>query len=392
MAGHAVVDGGLMIDLSLLKAIRVDPAAGTVRAAGGVLLGELDRATQQFGLAVPSGIVSHTGIGGLTLGGGLGHTMRKFGLTVDNLLAVDLVTTDGQRLRVDAGTEPELFWGSAAAAGTRDRRRLRVPAASPGPGPARRADLLALADAPEVLRFARDFAPQAPDELGLAMFARLARRAAVPRVCTAGRSGLVPVWAGDPAEGLGALAALRRIGRPGRQPAAPAVPVPAVDGGRGNQHGLRYYWRSQRIPELRDEVIDVVAGSPTPSPRRCRTSPGSSWAGPPAGSTPRPPPWASAATGSSSSILAGWPPPDPGGDRHVAWVRRGWTDLRPHSAGVYSHFLSDEGPAGVAAAYSGRLRRLIALKDRWDPDNFFRMNANIPPSRRRCEQTRSETP
>ena len=117
VAGHAVVDGGLMIDLSAMKAIRVDPGARTARAAGGVLLGELDRATQRFGLATPSGIVSHTGIGGLTLGGGLGHTMRKFGLTVDNLRSVDLVTAEGEPLHVDAWTEPELFWGLRGGGG-----------------------------------------------------------------------------------------------------------------------------------------------------------------------------------------------------------------------------------------------------------------------------------
>jgi FAD/FMN-containing dehydrogenase len=112
-----VVDGGLMIDLSSMKAVRVDPGARTARAAGGVLLGELDRATQRFGLAAPSGIVSHTGIGGLTLGGGLGHTMRKFGLTVDNLRSVDLVTAEGEPLHVDAWTEPELFWGLRGGGG-----------------------------------------------------------------------------------------------------------------------------------------------------------------------------------------------------------------------------------------------------------------------------------
>src|SRR5690606_35080120 len=117
IAGHGVCDRGLMIDLSLMKGIRVDPASGTARAAGGVLWSELDRATQAFGLATTGDIISHTGIGGLTLGGGLGHLMRKVGLTVDNLLAVDLVTADGQRLRVDAETEPDLLWGLRGGGG-----------------------------------------------------------------------------------------------------------------------------------------------------------------------------------------------------------------------------------------------------------------------------------
>src|SRR5438093_8261439 len=110
VAGHAVCDGGLMIDLSFMKSVRVDPAAQTARAAGGVLWGELDRATQQFGLATTGGVISRTGIGGLTLGGGLGHLMRKHGLTVDNLKSVDLVTADGNRTHVDSKTDPALFW------------------------------------------------------------------------------------------------------------------------------------------------------------------------------------------------------------------------------------------------------------------------------------------
>ena len=251
-----------MIDLSLMKAIRVDPAAGTARAAGGVLLGELDRATQRFGLATTGGIISHTGIGGLTLGGGLGHLMRKLGLTVDNLLAVDLVTADGQRLRVDAGTEPELFWGSAAAAGTSGSPSPSSTGCTPGrscsagrsSGPGRR---------PRGAPLRPETSPsQAPDELGLAMFARLAPPGRwCPRALRPAGPGAGPGWAGDPAEGLGALP--RCAGSAGPWPTT-CGPLPylflqsMVDG--GNQHGLRYYWRSQRIPELRDEVIDVVAG------------------------------------------------------------------------------------------------------------------------------------
>jgi FAD/FMN-containing dehydrogenase len=161
VAGHAVNDGGLVIDLSPMKAVRVDPEARTARAAGGALLGELDRATQRFGLAVPCGIVSHTGIGGLTLGGGLGHTMRKFGLTVDNLRSVELVTADAERLRVDVDTEPELFWGLRGGGGnfgiaTAFEFRLHPVGPILLCGPI----FWPLADAPEVLRFVRDFAPR----------------------------------------------------------------------------------------------------------------------------------------------------------------------------------------------------------------------------------------
>src|SRR5215204_5390495 len=160
-------DGGLMIDLSLMKQVRVDTGARTARAAGGVLWAELDRATQQAGLATTGGIISHTGVAGLTLGGGLGHLMRKHGLTVDNLRAVDLVTADGERLRVDAQTEPELFWGLRGGGGnfgiaTALEYRLHPVGPLVLGGPI----VWPLRDAPEVLRFMRDFAPGAPDELG----------------------------------------------------------------------------------------------------------------------------------------------------------------------------------------------------------------------------------
>jgi FAD/FMN-containing dehydrogenase len=264
VAGHAVVDGGLMIDLSLMKAVRVDPAARVARAAGGVLLGELDRATQRFGLAVPSGIVSHTGIGGLTLGGGLGHLMRKHGLTVDNLLAVDLVTADGDRLRVDADAEPELFWGLRGGGGnfgvvTAFEYRLHPVGPMVLGGPI----FWPLADGPEVLRFLRDFAPQAPDELGMAFFARLAPPGPLVPPEQYGRPvlGVVPVWAGDPAEGRRAVAPLRRIGRPiadNLRPLPYLFLQSMVDGGK--EHGMHWYWRSQRLPGLADDVVDAICG------------------------------------------------------------------------------------------------------------------------------------
>ena len=193
--------------------------------------------------------------------------------------------------------------------------------------------------------------------------------------------GLTLTWVGDPAAGLRAIAPLRRAGTP---IADHVRPLPylflqsMVDG--GNQHGMHWYWRSQRVPELTDEVIDVVCGLTDTI-----TSPLSYLAGFVMGGTagqvdPEATAVGERGNGFELSIVAGWPPPDPGGDRHIAWVRQGWADLRPWSSGVYSHFVSDEGMAGVEAAYGDRLKRLTALKDTYDPANLFRLNANIPPT------------
>jgi hypothetical protein len=305
VAGHAVCDGGLMIDLSATKAVRVDPQARTARAAGGVLLGELDRATQRFGLAVPSGIVSHTGIGGLTLGGGLGHLMRKHGLTVDNLLGVELVTAEGERMRVDAASEPELFWGLRGGGGnfgiaTAFEYRLHPVGPMMLGGPI----FWPIADAPEVLRFVRDFGPQAPDELSIVMFGRLAPPGPLVPPEQDGKPvlGLVPVWAGDPAEGLRAIAPLRRIGRP---IAEMVRPLPflflqsMVDAGTSTACTTTGDPSGSRSSPTMSSTCSP--GWSRASPRPCPTSPGSPWAAPPAGSTPVPRRSASAGMASSSA-------------------------------------------------------------------------------------------
>jgi FAD/FMN-containing dehydrogenase len=384
VAGHAVVDGGVMIDLSLMKAVRVDPGGRTARAAGGVLLGELDRATQQFGLATPSGIVSHTGIGGLTLGGGLGYTMRRFGLTVDNLLGVDLVTADGEAVHVDAWTEPELFWGLRGGGGnfgvaTAFTYRLHQLGPMVLGGPV----FWALEDAAEVLGAVRELAPSAPDELGIVLFLRLAppNPALPPELPGTPVLGLNLVWAGDPAAGRAAVAPWRRIGRPLADLVRPA-PYLFVQSSldAGNPHGLHYYWRSQRVPDLTEAVVDRLAGL-----AGSITSPLSYVAGFAMGGAVTRVDGDTTAVGEREagyelSIVAAWPPPDPSPERHVAWVRGGSEALSPYRTGVFSHFLSDEGPAGVEDVYGDRLTRLTALKDRWDPANVFRHNANIPPT------------
>ena len=214
--GYSVCDDGVMIDLSLMKAVSVDPAARVARAAGGLVWSELDLATQRYGLATTSGAISSVGIGGLTLGGGFGHLMRRHGLTVDNLRAVDLVTADGERLRVDGDSEPELFWGLRGGGGNFGIATAFEYDLHPvGPlvlgGPV----YWPLEQAPQVLRFLREFAPSAPDELGIMIVAHRApplpflppERYGTPVL------GLLLVWAGDMDEGLRATPPCGRSAR-----------------------------------------------------------------------------------------------------------------------------------------------------------------------------------
>lgn len=384
VAGHAVCNDGLMIDLSLMKAIAVDSAQRTVRAAGGVLWSEFDRTTQPYGLATTGGIISHTGIGGLTLGGGLGHLMRKHGLTVDNLLSVDLVTADAERIHVDAHTEPELLWGLRGGGGnfgiaTSFEYQLHPVGPIVLGGPI----LWPLDQASEVLRFVGDFADESPDELGITVAARLAppmpflpaEKYGTPVVI------VLPVWAGDIPTGLAATEPLRRLGRPIAEVVRP-IPYLAIqsmlDGGA--LHGVHYYWKSHRLPQLTDPVIDVMTGGVG-----TLTSPFSQFSGwAMGGAASRVAADATAVgereVGFELNITAAWPAPAGPADRHRAWVREQWEKLEPYSTGVYANFLSDEGAAGVDLAYGSRLQRLTALKDRYDPTNFFRMNANILPS------------
>jgi FAD/FMN-containing dehydrogenase len=384
IAGLSVCDGGLMIDLSNMKAIRVDPAAQTATAAGGVLWGELDRATQAHGLATTGGIISHTGIGGLTLGGGLGHLMRKHGLTVDNLLSVDLVTADGEHRHVTEQSEPELFWGLRGGGGnfgiaTRFEYRLHPVGPMILGGPV----LWPLEDAAEVMATVREIAPNAPDELGISLGVTPAPPAPFvpPELFGRPTMALIVAWAGDAASGAAAMEPLRKIGAPIADVVRPTPYVALqsmLDGGA--PHGRHYYWKAHKLPTLTDEVIDIFLGAID-----CATSPFAQingWAV--GGAVSRVADDATAVgdrhEGFEMSITVGWPPPDTEPDRHTAWVRRAWEALRPYGEGVYANFISDEGTSGVEYAYGGRLQRLQALKAIHDPDNFFHLNNNIAPS------------
>jgi FAD/FMN-containing dehydrogenase len=383
VAGTASCDGGLVIDLSAMKGVRVDPAARTAWAQPGLLWGELDHETQAFGLATVGGIVTHTGIAGLTLGGGIGWLMRKHGLTCDNLLAVDLVTAGGQLLRASEREHPELFWGVRGGGGnfgvvTGFRYRLHRVGPTVLAGPV----FFAAADAPRLLRWYRDFAAAAPDELTTVVNLRHAPPLAfvpehlhgVPVV------SIVACWAGAVERGERVLEPLRRHGRPLLDLIAPR-PYLAHQGtfDATVPHGLHYHWRSEYLHALDDQAIDTLLAHAWES-RSPRSYTIMFQLG---GAVGRVDEEATAfggrAAGFAVNVNAVALPEEYA--EQAAWARRFGQALRPLSAGVYLNFLDDEGQDRVRSAYGpARYERLVALKDAWDPENFFRRNQNIRPS------------
>jgi len=385
VAGHAVCDGGVVIDLSAMTGSRVDPLARTIELEGGCWNAHLDRESQAFGLAATGGIVSHTGIGGLTLGGGLGHLMRKFGLAIDALRSCDVVTAGGEFVVASEQENPELFWGLRGGGGnfgivtnfTFELRPL---------GPMVLAGMMAwpMDDAPRVLGFLRDFIADAPDEVGLLATLRLAPPLPVVPESLWGKPivALTATYAGPIDEGRDALAPIRQL------------PIPAYDTVQPKPyathqkmfdalypHGRHYYWKSHKLGPLTDEIIDVMVGqaAQVTSPLSAVTvfSFGGAVARVPEEATAFPYRDAS----HDINIVASWLPEEAGdADRHVEWVRGFFRALEPYSRGVYVNFTSDDANDRVRDAYGDRQwARLTALKAKYDPTNFFRMNANIQP-------------
>ncbi len=383
IAGWSVNDDGLVIDLSPMREIEVDPHARTARAGGGVLWGELDAATQAHGLATVGGIVTHTGIAGLTLGGGIGWLMRRHGATVDNLLAADVVTVDGDSLRASEDENPDLFWGLRGGGGnfgivTSFEYRLH------GVGPTILGGPLyfALEDGPEVLRAYRDFIADAPDELTTILNLRMAPPLPFIPEEFHGQPVVTVVvcHAGDLDRGQALLEPLRRAATP---LVDAVVPRPYVDLQRlfdpSVPHGWHYRWRSWELPPLTDVAIDTLVDQAAriTSPRSYiivfqlggAVARGHDTA------------FSQRDAAHDVNINAVWLEGDPEADRHVEWVRDTYAALEPHSRGrAYVNFLEDEGHDRVRAAYGpAKHDRLKALKRRYDPDNLLRGNQNISP-------------
>ena len=385
VAGHATCDDGLVIDLSTMTGSRADPHARTIQLQGGCLNAHLDRESQAFGLAAPGGFVSHTGIGGLTLGGGIGHLMRKFGLTIDALRFCDVVTADGDFVVANERENADLFWGLRGGGGNFGIVTNFTFGLDPL-GPTVLAGMVAwpMDDARVVLRFLRDFVADAPDEVGIMANLRLAPPLPIIPAALHGKPivALIVTYAGPVEEGEKVLRPIRGIATPAVNAIVPKAYVAhqkAFDAAL--PHGRHYYWKSHKLGPLTDEIIDVIVEHSAQITSPMSTVPIFSFGGAvarvPADATAFP----NRDAAHDINVVASWLPKDVGeADRHIAWVRRFFGALEPHSRGLYVNFVSDETGDRIRVAYSDQQwRRLTALKAKYDRANFFRMNANIPP-------------
>jgi FAD/FMN-containing dehydrogenase len=384
-AGYSTVDGGIVLDLSRMRGVWVDARAKTARAQAGALWGDVDRETQQHGLAVPGGQISHTGIAGLTLGGGIGWLSRRHGLTTDNLLSVDRVTADGRLVTASEQEHPELFWGLRGGSGNFGvvvsfEYRLHEVGPLVLGGPL----VYALDDAPAALRNAREVFADAPDEISLWLV--LTHVPARPPFDEAAWGqpvlALVPFCA-DLERGPELLAPLTGFGSPLARLHGP-LPYAALQGALDDvdPHGHRYWERGDYLAGLTDEVIDLLveAGRTASSPlTEILVFPmGGAIARVPAEATAfgdRSAPWA-------VWIASQWTDPAED-DVHRDWTRAVSASLSPWTTGgVYVNAIGgDVTEARKTAAFGGtaKLERLRALKREWDPGNLFHLNPNIAP-------------
>jgi FAD binding domain-containing protein/berberine-like enzyme len=381
--GLSVCDDGIVIDLGSMKGIRIDPEACTARVQAGAQLADLDREAQDFGLGVPAGVVSHTGIAGLTLGGGIGWLMRKHGLSIDQLLAVDLVTADGQFVKASATENAELFWGLRGGGGnfgivTEFEFSLNhvgpIVLAGPIYWPIERSS--------DVLRFYRDWIADAPDELTTIVFHRTAP--ALPAVPPELRGKLVVIvgccYAGSVENGEAVVRPLRQFGSPLLDLCRP-MPFLALQAMLDPSflHGWQYYIRSCDVAELTDEVIDITAEHALGMSSLRTTFPIFQQGGAVARVAEDETAFNGRAAGHSINVAAITETAD-GFDEEREWAQRLWSALEPHHTSVYVNFLMNEGEERIRTAYGpDKYDRLKALKRRYDPENFFRLNQNIPP-------------
>jgi FAD/FMN-containing dehydrogenase len=386
VAGTAVCDDGMVIDLSAMRGVRVDATNRRAWVQGGALWGDVDQETQAHGLATTGGIVSHTGVGGLTLGGGLGWLMRKHGLAIDNLLAVDVVTADGKLLRASEDEHPDLFWALRGGGGnfgvaTSFQFRLHPVGPTVLAGPI----LWDTNEATHVLRFYRDFIREAPDELGTVVrFGTTPPLAAIPEKLHWRPVVLIGTcFSGAIEDGERVLRPLRGFRTPLLDLVGP-TPYTGFQSGLDSTvaHGWNYYWKSTYLPGLDDDLIEVLvthAFSGTSPRSYCamfhlqgamgRVAHGATAFG-------------NRQAKHAMTLDAVWRSGEEFGRHDTAWARKFYAALGPYREGVYVNFLGgDEEPDRVRDAYAESVfTRLVGVKTKYDPENVFHHNQNIRPS------------
>ena len=375
ITGNAVCEGGLMIDLSPMKSVRVDPARRAARAEAGLTWGEYNHETQAFGLASTGGVVSTTGIAGLTLGGGLGWLMGKHGLSCDNLLSADLVTADGEFLTASADQHPDLFWGLRGGGGnfgvvTSFEYRVHPV------GPVLAGMVLhPMAKAREVLRFYRDYARTCPDAL-TAFAALMTSHEGDPVVA------IVVGYIGDLADGEALVAPVRKFGSPLVDTIAPMSyeQLNQMFDAAFPYGGVQRYWKSSFLKQLGDDVLEILIdrAATMRSPMSMvgffhvhgaatRVDPNETAFG------LRSDQW-------DYDVISQWTDAAESAG-HIQWTREFWTAVEPFATGqVYVNHLDAEEGTRIRAAYSDNFGRLVALKNKYDPTNLFRLNQNIRPT------------
>ena len=382
VAGLAVTDGGLMIDLAPMKGIRVDPARRTIWAQGGVTWKELNRAAACHGLATTGGVVSTTGIAGLTLGGGEGWLMGRYGLTIDNLLAVEVVTADGQAVTASAEHNQDLFWALRGGGGN-----FGVAAAfeyQAHPVSTIYGGMVAhpLSRARQVLGFYRNLTQAAPDEL--TVYLNLFANPAAPEEKMA---AMIACHCGDPGPAEADLKPLRQFGPPAADLIQP-MPYPVMntlnDG--GYPRGAFNYWKSAFLRDLSDASLEIMVDAM----HRCPSPMSGLGIVPYLGAVARVDPTATAfahrAPGYSLLIVSQWADPRET-EPNIAWAKETFETLRPHLADrTYVNNLTAEDGRVARNIWGANYERLVTVKRRYDPDNIFRLNHNINPSDRSAKQ------
>ena len=380
--GLGICDDGLVIDLSGIKYTRVNPEARTVRVGGGCTWGDVDHATHAFGLATPTGIISTTGVGGLTLGGGIGHLTRKCGLTIDNLLAADLVLADGSFVTASADQNEDLYWairGGGGNFGVVTSFLFRShPISTVYAGPM----LWDLKQATEVMQWYREFSPSAPDDVN-GFFAFLTVPPGPPfpehlhnrKMC-----GVVWCFTGPLDQAEEVFKPIRSFGPPALDLVGP-MPYPMLQSMFDGLYppGHQWYWRADFVNELSDEAIalHVKYGSEMPTMQSSMHMYPINGAAHRVGNDETA--WAYR-DANWAEVIVGVDPDPANNDRIISWTKDYWDALHPYSAGgAYVNFMMDEGQERVQATYGDNYERLVAIKNKYDPTNLFRVNQNIRP-------------